>query len=161
VEEESTGQSRLFVILAVSLIGLLVLGLLGVGGVFIIRQNLQEQADASRPTATLNIVLPNPTATFTPLPPLSTNTPAPTPTNTPVVAAGSTGGEEAASSGAGEQGAAPTVKPSPTRTPVSGATTAGTTEVVPETGLGGLEAILIAGGLTIVLLVARRLRTAS
>ena len=52
MEDEHTGQSRLFVILAIALIGLLVLGLLGIGGVFVIRQNLQEQAaltQTSRP----------------------------------------------------------------------------------------------------------------
>ena len=38
MEEETTGgQNRLFVILAISLIGLLVFGLVGIGGVFIIR----------------------------------------------------------------------------------------------------------------------------
>ena len=44
MEEETRGPNRLFVILAVSLIGLLVLGLLGVGGVFVIRQNLHQPA---------------------------------------------------------------------------------------------------------------------
>ncbi len=73
--EEESGQNRLFVILAVSLIGLLVLGLLGVGGVFIIRQNLEEQAIASQPTPTLMAILPNPTATLLPTTPTPTNTP--------------------------------------------------------------------------------------
>ena len=67
--EENTGQSRLFVILAIALIGLLVLGLLGIGGVFVIRQNLQEQAALTNPTPTLLLQLPNPTATFTPIKP--------------------------------------------------------------------------------------------
>jgi hypothetical protein len=62
-EEEGTGQNRLFVTLSIALIGLLVLGLLGVGAVFIIRQNLNEQTVASQPTHFL-IKLPNPTATF-------------------------------------------------------------------------------------------------
>ena len=66
MEEETTGQNRLFVILAISLIGLLVLGLVGIGGVFIIRQNLDKQAVASRPTPTLVTILPNATPTFTP-----------------------------------------------------------------------------------------------
>lgn len=163
MEEETTGgQSRLFVILAISLIGLLVLGLVGIGGVFIIRQNLEQQAAAARPTPTLVSILPNATPTFTPAPPKPTNTPLPTPTNTPVLASQpvSAGGEEAASSRGGEPQGSPTAKPSPTRTPVPGATGAGAA-VVPETGIGGLEAVLIALALTVVVFVARRLRTAS
>jgi len=164
VEEESTHQSRLFVILAIALIGLLVLGLLGIGGVFVIRQNLQEQAALSQPTPTLMIKLPNPSATFTPVKPNATNTPAPTPTNTPVIGADGTSAQgEAAAVGNNQQDkqglALP--KPSPTRTPVAGAATAGNSEqpsTVPDTGLGGLEAILIAIGLAVVLFVARRMR---
>ena len=84
-EEEGRGTNRLFMILAISLVGLLVLGLLGVGGVFVIRQNLQQQTVASRPTPTLIIRLPNPTATSARVNIPPTNTPAPTPTNTPVI----------------------------------------------------------------------------
>lgn len=159
MEEETTGQNRLFVILAISLIGLLVLGLVGIGGVFIIRQNLEQQTVASRPTPTLVSILPNATATFTPASPQATNTPMPTPTNTPVVSGeeGATGGETA---GAPREATA-TSKPWPTRTPVGGAAEAGVTNVVPETGIGGLEAVLIAVGLTAVLFIARRLRTSS
>lgn len=162
VEEEGTGQNRLFVILAVSLLGLLVLGFLGIGGVFVIRQNLQEQETTGRATPTLMAILPNPTRTFTPVPPLTTNTPAPTPTNTPVLSSRSAiEGEEAA---AGESGSAkaatPTPKPSPTRTAVAVAAAAGSSStVVPETGLGGLEIGLLALGLVIVLFIARRWRT--
>ncbi len=160
-EEQGTGQNRLFVILAIALIGLLVLGLLGVGGVFIIRQNVYEQEVASKATPTILAVLPNATASFTPLPPLSTNTPAPTPTNTPVLSPGS--GQEAASSSQeseAQSNPTPTPKPSPTRTPVPGAEAA-SSATVPETGIGGLEAVLIAIGLTVVLFVARRLRTST
>jgi hypothetical protein len=160
MEEETTGQNRLFVILAISLVGLLVLGLVGIGGVFIIRQNLEQQAAASRPTPTLVAVLPNATSTFTPVAPKPTNTPMPTPTNTPVLSPQSSIGEGAATNRGSAQGS-PTPKPSPTRTPVSGAAGAGTTNVVPETGIGGLEAVLIAVGLTAVLFIVRRLRTSS
>ena len=151
-EEEEGGQNRLFVTLAIALIGLLVLGLLGVGAVFIIRQNIDQQSVAAQPSPTLLIRLPNPTATFTPAPKIPTNTPMPTPTNTPVLAPGN--GQEAAAS---KQESSPTPKPSPTRTPVPGGATAGTA-VVPETGFGGLEAVLIAIGLAGVLFIARRLR---
>jgi hypothetical protein len=155
-EEEEEGQNRLFVTLAIALIGLLVLGLLGVGAVFIIRQNIDQQAVAVQPSPTLLIRLPNPTATFTPAPKIPTNTPMPTPTNTPVLAPGGANGQEAAS-GSKAQESSPTPKPSPTRTPAPGAAPAGTT-VVPETGFGGLEAALIAVGLAAVLFIARRLR---
>ena len=169
MEEESTRQSRLFVILAIALIGLLVLGLLGIGGVFVIRQNLQEQAALSRPTPTLMIKLPEPSPTFTPVQSSATSTPAPTPTNTPVVSAEGkkpAAGEEAAvgSTGAkssGQQEGAVGL-PLPDKTTAGGTGTAGaaeTPETVPETGLGGLEIILIAVGLVLVLLVARRMRS--
>lgn len=168
-EEEGTG-SRLFVILAIALIGLLVLGLLGIGGVFVIRQNIEEQTAASRPTPNIPVRLPEPTQTFTPSP-VPTNTPAPTPTNTPVVGAG---GEAASSQdGAGtldsgreagrqQQGGegSPTPKPSPTRTPVPSGETAGSAEV-PNTGLGAIESVLIAAGLIFVFIVARRMRMAA
>lgn len=162
-EEESTGQNKLFVILSIALIGLLVLGLLGVGGVFIIRQNIQEQEAASRATPTLLAVLPNPTATPLPPTPKPTETVGPTPTNTPVVAAGSGGEEAAASSSVGEPQAESTFsfQRVSANTPVAGAAGAGTQQVVPETGLGGIEAVMIALGLTAVLFIARRLRMAS
>ncbi len=159
-EEEGTGQNRLFVTLSIALIGLLVLGLLGVGAVFIIRQNLNQQTVASQPTPTLLIKLPNPTATFTPRPKVPTNTPMPTPTNTPVLVPGSASGQEAAAGGKkpeAEGQTTPLFKPTPTRTPAPGAQPAGST-VVPETGIGGLEAVLIAVGLAAVLFIARRLR---
>lgn len=159
-EEEGGHQNRLFVILAVALIGLLVLGLVGIGGVFIVRQNMREQAAAAWPTPTLLVRLPNPSATFTPTS-LPTNTPAPTPTNTPVVAQGSGMGQEAASRKEGDSQAAtaePTeARPTPTRTPVAGAAPTGAT-MVPETGIGGMAAALIGVGLAGVFFVARRLR---
>jgi hypothetical protein len=162
MEEETTGQNRLFVILAVSLIGLLVLGLVGIGGVFIIRQNLEKQAVASHPTPTLIAILPNATATSTPRSIKATDTPLPTPTNTPVVSASNAGeGAAAGSAGSAQNEPTPTSRPWPTRTPVPGAAEAGVSNVVPETGIGGLEAVLIAVGLTVVLFVARRLRTSS
>jgi hypothetical protein len=159
MEEEGRGANRLFVILAISLVGLLVLGLLGVGSVFVVRQNLQQQDAASRPTPTLIIRLPNPTATSTKVVILPTDTPAPTPTSTPVVDPNAAPAEEAAvSSGQGQDN--PTPNPSPTRTPVPSGETAGVA-VVPETGLGGLEIVLIATGLIAVFFIARRLRMAS
>jgi len=165
MEDEQTGQSRLFVILAIALIGLLVLGLLGIGGVFVIRQNLQEQAALTQATPTIIIKLPNPTATPIPTKASAANAPAaPTPTNTPVVSAGSSQGQEAAVGNEGGNGAANgpiSLLPAPTRTPVAGAEEAGLPDQVPETGLGALEMVLIAAGLIFVLFFARRLRTSS
>lgn len=155
-DEEEVGQNRLFVTLAIALIGLLVLGLLGVGAVFIIRQNMDQQTIAVQPSPTLLIRLPNPTATFTPVPKIPTNTPMPTSTNTPVLVPGGANGQEAAVGNKQQQGS-PTPKPAPTRTPVAAAKPAGTT-VVPQTGFGGLEAVFIAVGLAVVLFIARRLR---
>lgn len=162
MEDERTGQSRLFVILAIALVGLLVLGLLGIGGVFVIRQNLQEQASLAQPSPTILIRLPEPTATLAPVQRLATNTPAPTPTNTPVVEPGSVSGEEAAVGNNGDSGS-----PSngngflPKPTPNANGENAALPEQVPETGLGALESILIAAGLISVVFIARRMRMAS
>ena len=163
MEEEGIQQSRLFVILAIALIGLLVLGLLGIGGVFVIRQNLQEQAALSRPTPTVMIRLPEPSATFTPVKPAATNTPAPTPTNTPVVDENGNrpAGAPAAVGGTnGGGGAAQEVSgvPLPDKNGVPGAGVAQVPGTVPDTGFGGMEAVLIALGLAGVLFVARRMR---
>lgn len=157
-EEEESGQNRLFVTLAVALIGLLVLGLLGVGAVFIIRQNMDEQTVALQPTPTLLIKLPNPTATSTPLPKPPTNTPMPTPTNTPVLAPGSAQ-EAAAGSGKPQaQSTLPALKPVATKAPPTPAPAKNA--AMPNTGFGGFEAVLVALGLVGVLFVVRRMRMA-
>ena len=170
MEEETTGQSRLFVILSIALIGLLVLGLLGIGGVFVIRQNMEEQALASRPTPTVLIRLPEPVATSPPIRnAIATNTPAPTPTNTPVVSSSSGADAAAAAGGQNRFGAdieegeanktkqeaapAPTEKP----TPAPAAEIASAAEV-PNTGLGALESVFLALGLIGVFVITRRLR---
>ncbi|MFN8454511.1 MAG: hypothetical protein U0401_07525 [Anaerolineae bacterium] len=157
-EEEESGQNRLFVTLAVALIGLLVLGLLGVGAVFIIRQNMEQQTVAMQPTPTLLIKLPNPTATSTPLPKPPTNTPMPTPTNTPVLAPGSA--QEAAAGGnkPQPQSTLPALKPAATKAPPTPAPAKNA--AMPNTGFGGFEAVLVAMGLVGVLFVVRRLRMA-
>jgi hypothetical protein len=161
MEEESTRQSRLFVMLAIALVGLLVLGLLGIGGVFVIRQNVQEQAARAMPTPTLMIRLPNPSPTFTPVSAQPTSTVVPTPVNTPVVGANANPaeGEKASVGGAASQGAKGL--PLPTKTPVGGAETAGDAQrpdSVPNTGFGPLEMVLLAVGLMLVVFVARRIR---
>jgi hypothetical protein len=172
-EEEGSGQSKLFVILAIALIGLLVLGLMGIGGVFVIRQNLREQAELAQPAPTVIIKLPNPTATFTPVAKAAaTNTPAPTPTNTPVLVSGgeaaSVGGSENTgntpeqnNADQGAQTEGPILKPGATRAPSGGTSGGATPGEVPNTGLGGLDAALIALALLAVLFIARRMRLAT
>jgi hypothetical protein len=165
MEEESTRQSRLFVILAIALVGLLVLGLLGIGGVFVIRQNVQEQAARAMPTPTLMIRLPNPSPTFTPVSAKATSTVMPTPVNTPVVGANTdvAAGEKASVGGAADanQSGKGLPLPTPTKTPVAGAETAANAQkpnAVPDTGVGALEAVMLAAGLVLVVFVARRMR---
>lgn len=165
MEEETTGQSKLFVILAVALIGLLVLGLLGIGGVFVIRQNLREQAALALPTPTLVINLPKPTPAATAAAARPTNTPVmPTPTNTPVVEPGSDG-EKAAAVSSGDKKEIGTdavditlPKPANAKAPANGSSSATTPNEVPNTGLGAMEAVLIAVSFITVLFVARRMR---
>ena len=172
MEEETTGQSKLFVILAVALIGLLVLGLLGIGGVFVIRQNLREQAALAQPTPTLVINLPRPTAIATSAPANPTNTPVlPTPTNTPVVAPGSDGEEAAAVTTSRDEEVEETEtesdeaisvtlpRPSTSNSDAAGASAeAALPSEVPNTGLGAIEAVLIGLSFITVLIVARRMR---
>ena len=160
MRNEDIGQSRLFVILAIALVGLLILGLLGIGGVFVIRQNLQGQAALSQPTPTLFIRLPNPTATSVSVRTEATNTPAPTPTNTPVVAPGE-GGSEAAVGSVGDTGdgsQAPQGGLLPVPSPRASGDQANLPEQVPETGLGAVEAVAIAIAFGSVLFIARRMR---
>lgn len=165
MEEETTGQSKLFVILAVALIGLLVLGLLGIGGVFVIRQNLREQAALAQPTPTLVINLPKPTPVSTVAAARPTNTPVlPTPTNTPVVEPGSDGAKAAAvTSGDKKENGTDAIditlpKPANSKTPANDASHAATPNEVPNTGMGAMDAVLIAVSFIAVLFVARRMR---
>jgi len=85
--EKQDGPSKLFIVLVVSLSGLLILGIVGIIGVGIFRINMAQQTIAAQPTSTLIVKLPPVTPTPNPLTP--TDTPAPTPTNTPVVQSGS------------------------------------------------------------------------
>ncbi|MFQ5611708.1 MAG: hypothetical protein ACE5H9_06205 [Anaerolineae bacterium] len=141
------GNNRLFIIIALGLVGLLVLGLIGIGSVVALRRlrSAQEVALATPTPTEVAVLQPSPTATFTPLPPTPTSTTVPTPTNTPVLAPGN-GGEEGAT-----PAASPTRTPVPLATPVSGGE-------VPDTGIGGFGAALIGTGLAGLFFVARRLR---
>jgi len=85
VEAES-GQSsnRLFVFLAIALLGLICIGLMGLGGVIFLIQSNRAAEQAALPTDTPTPFPPTftPTSTSTPTP---TDTPEPTPTGTLVV----------------------------------------------------------------------------
>ncbi len=128
------GPNRLFVVLAVGLAGLLVLGLLAVGGVLLIPRLLG--GGAPPPTAR---AVTTPTRAIALATTAPTSTPAPTeaPTPTLVNAAG----------GATTQTVAPTATPSGGQ--------------LPRSGLGE-DLMLLAGGVVLVLIVfaARRARAA-
>ena len=83
--EAESGQSsnRLFIIIAVAMIGLICIGLVGLGGVgFFLFSNRAQEAAMVPPTSTP--ILPTFTPTFIPTPP-PTDTPLPTPLATNVV----------------------------------------------------------------------------
>jgi hypothetical protein len=149
------GNNKLFVMIAIFLVGMLVLGLLAIGGV-VIFGSINRAQQAARPTATPTLAIvraATPTATRTPTAtPLPTLTPLPTMTNTPVVQATLTPASGAQSVGelSGQGELPPTA--TPTRQPPAAQ------ETTPDTGIGGLEAVLIAAGLVGVLFITRRLR---
>ncbi len=139
------GPNRLFIVLAIGLAVLLVLGLVGLGGLFFIRTAFAP------PPPTVRIAAATPTRVLPTPPPPPTATPAPTEIVTPtlVLSGGGTG----------------TVTPAtPTATTTAG-TPAGTgtpgTGTLPQSGLGE-DLMLLAGGIVLVMVVfaARRARSA-
>lgn len=159
--------NKVLVLVAVFLVGLLVLGLLAIGGIVAFDSFNQAQETAQNTeTSTPPAVSQLPTATNTRAPsptPKPTRTPRPEPTNTPA-------GRETITSPDGEaeggdmgiqavEGGPASQSPTPNSSPVPGATPAASQESTPDTGIGGLEAVLIAVGLIGVLFITRRLRT--
>jgi len=170
-----SGNNRQFVLIAVFLVGMLVLGLVAIFVVVLF--GLSKTPTTARVTATptLAALVRAPTFTPTPLPPTATpvptNTAPPTPTNTPVIPPSATPtsapltpevGPQAEPAGQMPSGAGvnvtPAAQPTPTRTPPAGAVKAGEQSTTPNTGIGGIEALFIAAGLVVVLIVTRRLR---
>jgi hypothetical protein len=149
--EVMPGNNRLFVLIALFLVGLLVLGLLAIGGVVIIG-SINRSQQAARPTLTPTLpAIAQATPTFTPsATPLPTNTLEPTLTPTKLV--------QDTPPLTGDETATPTWTPMPSATPVPGATPVGE-ETTPDTGIGGLGAALAALGLAGILFFTRRLRT--
>ncbi|HEY84805.1 MAG TPA: hypothetical protein G4N96_06815 [Chloroflexi bacterium] len=170
---DEEGGSRLFIILAVGLAGLIVLGLVAIGGVLMLRNIRSEQTLAQvtpMATPTLALAAQQPTATSTPPPPTPTKASeeplVPTATSTPVVAAGSGDNSQGGSQGGGDGVAAgtPVAAESASTSTATAVVPVGTpvgSAEVPDTGFGGLELALIAIGLVAVLFVARRLRRQS
>ena len=143
------GSNRLFIIIALGLVGLLMLGLLGIGGwALIIRPRQRARVATMEPTVAVVAAAETPTEAPTSTPTATvapTNTPAQEATNTPVVPTAT----------ATEMGAA-TATSVYTLTPTPGGE--GTT---PDTGLGGATAAMGAVLLLGLLFAARRLRLAN
>ena len=145
------GQSRLFIIIAIGLVGLLVLGLMGIGGYVIFsraRRGAEQVAVAqtaaaatAEAQATAEAPIETPVPTFTSIP---TDTPTVAATNTPVVPALT-----------GTPGVTP-----PAPTPVRTATPKPAVGETPSAGFGGIGAILAGLALAVVLVVARKVRLA-
>ena len=139
--------NRLFIIIAIGLVGVLVLGLLGIGGYAIFsRYRRGAEQIAAAQTAAAATAEAQATAEAPTEPPVPTFTPMPTPTvaatNTPVVPPGTP--EE--------------TRPAPT--PVRTATPRPAEGETPSAGFGGIGAILAGLALAIVLVVVRKVRLA-
>jgi hypothetical protein len=137
------GPNRLFIVIALGLVGLLLLGLIAIGGVFLIPRLLGTSA---QPTLRVSVTTPTRVniAQVTSAP-TSTDTPAPTSTsviNTPVIVPQSPAAVTATASVTGTLG---------TGTPTSGE--------LPQSGMGE-DLLLLAGGIVLVLIIvaARRAR---
>ena len=160
--EGGGGGNRLFIILAIGLTGLIVLGLIAIAGVVMLRRANDAQIQAQLPataTPTISVVQPSatPPPTDTPTPFIPTETPPPTPTTTPVVRPTETPNEEQAQATAVQAA----IDATPTPLPVAVSDRAGgnpPNPEVPNTGMGGTEIALIAAGLLSVLFITRRLR---
>lgn len=143
------GPNRLFVILAIGLGALLVLGLLGVGGFFLIQR---LGTSAPPPPATVRVAVTTPTRVVPTLTVQPTSTEAASPTLVLVVAQAATQ----------TPGTPPATTATVTGTLFYGTPGTGTPGAgLPNTGLGE-DMLLLAGGVVLVMIVfaARRARTA-
>jgi len=177
-EEGGESSNRMFIILAASLGGLFVVGLICIVAVFFIQrgqaggsQTVANATMAAKNAATLAAATAAAQPTEAPLPtdmPAPTDTPVPPPTNTPVVVtpvpptATEAPLPTAAPVTPGKASATPT-KAKPTGTSsaasASGATVTATPEgVVAQTGVGGFGLVAVAAALVAVLFIARRIR---
>lgn len=151
------GPNRLFLIIAIGLGGLLVIGIIAVGAFFFLSSMAPKPA-AVTPTAAVKVAVTTPTVR-----PTSTIAPTetPAPTNTPVVAVAVASSSSSAGSSAA---AAPVTGGSVvTATGVTTSTTGAgtpTSSELPQSGMGE-NLLLLAGGIVLVLVifVARRARS--
>ena len=126
--ESSQSGNRLFIIIAVALIGLICIGLMGLGAaLFVIQSNRAQEEAALQPTATATAfpptLTPTPTPTFTP-----TDTPEPTPTSTPVLQTA----EPTPTEAGGDMSAQGEASPAPEITETVAVSSTGTSEPAPE-----------------------------
>ena len=146
-----TGPNRLFIIIALGLVGLLILGVIAAGAIVLLPQVFRV-ASASTPTVAFRITTPTrtlPTATAIPT---ATDTPIPTATSVlqPAATASSGGGTTVAETATATTAITGTVGPG-TGTP---------TGTLPQSGMGD-NLLLLAGGAVLVLVIvaARRARS--
>lgn len=140
-------QNRLFIIIALGLVGLLMLGLLGIGGwALIIRPRQRARMTPIPPTVAIAAATETPTQvpTSTPTAAVTPTAGQPAATNTPVV-------PTATATQVGAAAATPTRAPTPTP---------GGEGATPDTGIGGATAAVGAVVLAGLLFAARRLRLA-
>lgn len=150
-EGTQTGTNRLFVVIALVLTGSLLLGLLGIGGLVVMRY-IRGPVEVAMPVpeeAPTNVPVGAATPTATALPsatPTPVQTPAPAPTATLVVAQGTgTVPVEGTAGGTGQDGPGMS-SPSPE------------SSEMPETGLGPSETLVAAFALVAFLAGARLIR---
>jgi len=144
MENPNGAQSRIFIIVAIGLVGLLMLGLLSIAGLVVWTRFL---APSETPTVVAEATLPS-----TPVPGVTATQP-PAPVGTPTVGGAPTATrviEPGASPTAGGETPAPEGG-SPTATPTGG-------DGIPDTGFGPLEAVVGGIVLLVVILFVRRLR---
>ena len=142
------GPNRLFIVIALGLVGLLLLGLIAIGGVFLIPRML---GTAAQPTLRVTVSTPTRVILVAQATTAPTDTPAPTATsviNTPVILT-------TTPVVTGTITATTTITGTPvTGTPGTGTPTGGQ---LPQSGLGD-DLLLLAGGVVLVLVIvaARR-----
>ena len=136
------GPNRLFLVIALGLVGLLLLGLIAVGGILLIPRIFQTSA----PAPTQRIAITTPTrviaAAATEVP-TDTDTPEPSATFVVVTTPGA--------------GQTPVLAANVTNTPGTGTPASGT---LPQSGMGD-DLLLLAGGVVLVMIIfaARRARS--
>jgi len=143
------GPNRLFVVIALGLVGLLILGVIAIGGIFVLNQFARP---AVAPTPTIRIAVTTPTRV------LPTSTVAAAPTETSAATATRVFDVGAPVSGGGTPAAAVTVTTAVTGTVAPGTGTPGSGQL-PDTGVGE-DLLLLAAGIVLVLVIfaARRAR---